>query len=75
MQTLISTLLIPVVVIVGLIVLVALKKVDANVAVPIIIGLAGVHTGASITNNATSNPVVTPVPTPTPTIPVTTTTA
>jgi hypothetical protein len=35
---------------VGLIVLVALNKVTADVAVPVISGLAGVHIGAQVTS-------------------------
>ena len=48
-QNLIATLLLPLIVVIGLIVLVALGKVTADVAVPIIAGLAGVHLGANAT--------------------------
>ena len=47
-NNLIQSLLVPVIVVVGLIVLVALGKVSAVVAVPVITGLAGVHLGANL---------------------------
>ena len=43
-----TNLVIPLVAIIGLIVLVALHDVDSSVAVPVIVGLAGVHLGANI---------------------------
>ena len=52
MNTLVNNLLVPLVTIVGLIVLVALHDISANVAIPVIVGLAGVHTGANLSNPA-----------------------
>ena len=48
---------------IGLIVLTALHDTSANVTIPVLIGLAGVHTGAQI-----SSPTVVPSP-PAPTPP------
>lgn len=42
----------PLVVIVGLFVLLALGKVQSDVALPIIAGIVGYHGGAAITNNS-----------------------
>ena len=44
----VSNQLVTVVALVGLIVLVAMGKVDSNVALPIIVGLTGVHVGANL---------------------------
>ena len=57
MTNLISTLLLPLIVTIGLFVLIGLGKVDAAVALPIIVGLTGVHIGANISSPTT---VVTP---------------
>lgn len=50
MTNLIQTLLVPVVTIAGLVVLIALGDLASAVGVPVIIGLAGVHTGAQLMN-------------------------
>lgn len=55
------TLVLSALAVVGLIVLVALHDVAGNVAVPVIVGLVGVHTGAAI-----SSPTVVPSPPDTP---------
>ena len=55
-NNLIQTLLVPVVVIVGLVVLIALHDLDASVGVPIIAGLAGVHLGANVVANTPASP-------------------
>lgn len=47
MTTLINNLFIPVLAIAALTVLVAMGRLDATVAVPVIIGLTGVHIGAN----------------------------
>jgi hypothetical protein len=43
-----SSLIIPLTALIGLIVLMALHDITADVAVPIIVGLAGVHVGAAL---------------------------
>lgn len=48
-----SNYLISLVALVGLIVLVALHDVTAEVAVPVIVGLTGVHVGANISGSTT----------------------
>lgn len=62
MTNLVQSLLVPLVVIVGLIVLVALGKLNATVAVPVIVGLAGVHLGANLPNNTVATTTVTTPP-------------
>lgn len=57
MIDLVNNLLISVLALIGLIVLVAMGKVDSAVALPVIVGLAGVHIGANI-----STPPSTPTP-------------
>lgn len=52
MQNLANNLLVPVVTIVGLIVLTALDKASASVTLPLIVGIAGLHTGLNSTPNA-----------------------
>lgn len=66
MNNLIQSLLVPVIVVVGLIVLVALGKVSAAVAVPVITGLAGVHLGANLptTSSTPTTTVAAPPSTP-----------
>lgn len=39
--------------IVGLFVLIAIGKLDANVGIPLVAAIVGVHGGAAITNNST----------------------
>lgn len=63
MTNLIQSLLVPLVTIIGLIVLMALHDLDANVAIPIIVGLAGVHIGAQIGGTGTTTTVTTPTTT------------
>lgn len=62
MTTLVQTLLVPVVTIAGLVVLIALGDVTAAVGVPIIAGLAGVHSGAQLVTNAAPTPTPAPAP-------------
>lgn len=47
-------LLIPLVTVVGLFVLIGLGKLSADVGVPIIAGIAGVHGGAVVANSSTT---------------------
>lgn len=47
-SNLLQSLLVPLVVIVGLIVLIALHDVAATVGIPVIVGFAGVHLGANL---------------------------
>ena len=49
-----TVLVIPLVVVVGLFVLIALGKLDASVGVPIIATIGGVHGGAVIANSSSS---------------------
>lgn len=67
-STLVQNLAVTIIVAVGIIVLIALDKVSANVGVPILAGLAGVHIGA----NAATTPSTPTTPTP-PTTATTTT--
>lgn len=48
MTNLVQTLLLPLVALIGLIVLVALHDITADVAVPLIGTIAGVHAGAAL---------------------------
>lgn len=48
--TLVSTLLVPLVTIVGLIMLIALQRIDAAAGLGLIGGLAGLHGGAAVAN-------------------------
>lgn len=52
MTALVNNLLVPVVALACLTVLVALGRLDAAVAIPIIVGLTGVHVGANASSDA-----------------------
>ena len=61
MANLLQNLAIPVLALVGLVVLVALGKVSANVGIPLIVAIAGVHTGATIATPNGNRPPRPPV--------------
>lgn len=54
LTTVLSLYLLPVIVVVGLFVLIALGKVDSATGVPLIAGIVGVHGGAAVANTSTS---------------------
>lgn len=53
--SLVGAYLVPLITIIGLIVLMALKDIDSATALPIITLLAGVHAGTALSNNAATN--------------------
>lgn len=59
-SNLLQSLLVPVIVVIGLIVLVALHDVAATVAIPVIVGFAGVHLGANLLPTTTTGVTTTP---------------
>lgn len=51
-RQLVANYLLPVVVVVGLLILIAIGKVSSATGLPLVAAIVGVHGGAAITNNA-----------------------